>query len=242
MKNIVRMCMAMMLVLAMVVPTFAAEFVKSIEVKPTPIIINAEIVDEDGNVILELEEGDIIITPLADIDDADIPQEAKDLLKEVYEDLMDGTVTLDEVEGLLEQLKEFLGEEATIDDITIRDLFDVTIINPEALGLMEDGYMLKVTFDLGVDQDEFLAVMAYGEKWDLVYDVQVNADGTVTVIFNHISPIAFLTAGQNMFADGEDIPATGDTTNVALYAGMGVVALGALAGLIVMRRRQGETE
>ena len=83
MKNIVRICMTMMMVLALAVPAFATDFVKSIEIKPNPEIVIAVIIDEDGNVVMELEEGDIIITPLAEIDDADIPQEAKDLLKEV---------------------------------------------------------------------------------------------------------------------------------------------------------------
>lgn len=240
MKNIVRVCAALMMVVAMAVPSFAADFVPSIEVKPIPEVIVAVIIDDDGNVVMELETGDIIITPLVDIDDANIPQEAKDLLKEVYEDLMDGTVTVDDVEGLLEQLKEALGEEASGDDVTIRDLFDITIINQDALDLMEDGYKLKVTFDLGLEQDEFLAVMAYAENWNLAYDVQINPDGTVTVILEHTGPIAFLTAGQDMYADGENIPATGDTTQVGLWAAFGALAAAAL--VVLVRRRQSEVE
>ena len=64
----------------------------------------------------------------------------------------------------------------------------------------------------------------------------------MTVVLDGPGPVAFLTAGQNMFADGEDIPATGDTTNVALWAGLGVMSMAALAGLIVLRRRQEDAE
>ena len=242
MKNLVRICMAMLLVLSLVVPTFATEFVKSIEEKPEPIVVIAEIVDEDGNVIMELGDGDIIITPLAEIDDADIPEEAKELLKEIYEGLMDETIDLDDVEGLLEKLQEYLGEEAGTDDITIRDLFDVTIINEDALKLIEEGYKVRIVFDLGLEGDEFLAVLEYLEQLELAYDVEVNADGTVTVILNGPGPVVFLTAGQHMFADGENIPATGDTTNIMLWAGLGVTAMATLAALLVLRRRQSETE
>lgn len=248
MKNIVKICIVFAMILVMAAPTFAAEFVPSIGEKPSPDLEimgedekgpwYGEIVDEDGKVVLKLYEGEIIVTPIADIDDADIPQAAKDLLKEVYADLMDGTTSLEDVEGLIEKLQEALGDEAVAGDITIRDLFDVTVTNPKALGLLEDGYKLKVTFDVTMDADEFLGVIAFAEEWGLVYDYVINDDGTVTVILNQAGPVAFLSAARDMFADGDNIPPTGDTTNVALWAGVGLMAAGLL--VLLMRRRNSE--
>lgn len=245
MKNIVKICITLMMILVMAVPTFAADFVPSISEKPGLDLEimgedengpwYGEIIDKDGNVVMKLYEGDIIVTPIANIDEADIPQEAKDLLKKVYQDLLDGNASLADVEGLLEELQKALGDEAGIDDIVIKDLFDVTVINPEALELLADGYKLRLTFDLGLSMGEFLAVMDYAQKWNLVYDYVVNEDGTVTVILNQTGPVGFLTAAINQYVDGENIPETGDTTNVALWAGVGVLAAGLFA--LAMRRR-----
>lgn len=246
MRNIVKVCIAMMMVLAMAVPTFATDFVESINVKPSPdLVIMGEddkgpyyglIIDEDGNVVDKVYGGDITVTPLGGIDESELPEDVKQLVIDLYEDLTDGTATLEDVEGLLEKLKEALGEEAGLGDLTIRDLFYVDITDPELLELLENGHKLKITFDLGLDGDEFFQVLSYLDQWELAYNVQVNDDGTVTVILNQVGPIAFLTAAQDMFADGENIPATGDTTNILLWAGLGAGAAALL--VLLLKRRQ----
>lgn len=248
MRKFLSICITFMMVLALAAPAFATEFVPSISMKP-PLDLDimgeennepwyGEIVDENGEVIQKLYEDDIIVTPLAEIDDADIPQDAKELLKEVYEDLMDGTTSLEDVEGLMEKVKEALGEEAVADDLVIRDLFDVTVVDPDAIELLAEGNRLRVTFDTDFDPEDFLAVMTYDDGWKLAYDYVINEDGTVTVILEKDGPVAFLTTAREMYADGEDIPATGDTTNIALWAGAGVAAAALL--VLLMRRRRNE--
>lgn len=237
MRNIVKICITLLMILVMAVPTFAADFVPSIGEKPSPEFEKGEIVDGDGNKIEDLSDGDIIITPIGGVDDADIPQSAKDKLKESYDELLNGD--LGEIEGLIDKLKEALGDEADADDLTIRDLFDVTVTDPDILEILKDGGKLKVTFNVNIDSDEFLAVLVYVDgKWVLASNYIINADGTVTVFMDQPGPVAFLTAARDMYADGQNIPATGDAANVALWAGVGVVA----AALLLLKRRHQREE
>lgn len=225
-----------MMILVMTVPTFAADFVPSIGEKPSPEIEKGEIVDGDGNKIEDLFGGDIIITPIGGVDDADIPQDAKDKLEESYKELLNSG--LGAIEGLVDKLKDALGDEADADDLTIRDLFDVTVTDPDILEIIKDGGKLKVTFNVNMDADEFLAVLVYVDgEWVLASNYIINADGTVTVVLDQLGPVAFLTAARDMYADGQNIPSTGDATNVALWAGAGVAAA---ALLLLMRRHQRE--
>lgn len=237
MRNIVKICITLLMILVMAVPTFAADFVPSIGEKPSPEIEKGEIVDGDGNKVEDLSGGDIIITPIGGVDDADIPQSAKDKLKESYDKLLKGD--LGEIEGLIDKLKEALGDEADADDLTIRDLFDVTVTDPDILEIIKDGGKLKVTFNVNMDADEFLAVLVYVDgKWVLASNYIINADGTVTVFMDQPGPVAFLTAARDMYADGQNIPATGDAANLALWAGVGVIA----AALLLLKRRHQREE
>lgn len=237
MRNIVKICITLLMILVMAVPTFAADFVPSIGEKPSPEIEKGEIVDGDGNKVEDLSGGDIIITPIGGVDDADIPQSAKDKLKESYDELLNGD--LSDIEGLIDKLKEALGDEADADDLTIRDLFDVTVTDPDILEIIKDGGKLKVTFNVNMDADEFLAVLVYVDgKWVLASNYIINADGTVTVFMDQLGPVAFLTAARDMYADGQNIPATGDAANLTLWAGAGVVA----AALLLLKRRHQREE
>lgn len=119
----------------------------------------------------------------------DISQEARDLLLEVYDALVDGSMDLP-IEG----------------SFSVRDLLDVSF-KYEGCELLEDhfnkakilalpGITLSIDFDLGVDADEQLVVMTYvdvdGEmQWVEIESVTNNGDGTVTCVFEDICPVAF---------------------------------------------------
>jgi hypothetical protein len=119
----------------------------------------------------------------------DISQETRDLLIDVYNQLVDGTMTLPIEESF-----------------SVRDLVDVSFAY-EACELQEDhgnkakilalpGITLSIDFDLGVDADEELVAMTYvdvdGEmQWVEIESVTNNGDGTVTCVFEDICPVAF---------------------------------------------------
>ena len=119
----------------------------------------------------------------------DISQEARDLLLDVYKQLVDGTMNLP-IEG----------------SFSVRDLLDVSFKYDECEQLENHcnkgkilalpGVTLSVDFNLGVAADEELVVMTYvdvdGEmQWVEIESVTNNGDGTVTCVFEDICPVAF---------------------------------------------------
>ena len=195
-------------------------FVPSIPYKDGPDIEEGEMDGEDVGDCLE-------ITTITEAKEqtTDISQEARDLLLEVYEELENG-----EMELPLEE------------DYVVRELIDVswkesTCIEPEhghKEWLEEEDTTLTVTFDLGVGPDEEVIVLVYIDgEWVEAVSVINNGDGTVTVVFEDICPVAFCV--EKRYAP----PQTGDAAADKLYifaALLGAAVLG-LVGLVVWRKK-----
>ena len=276
MKKIIRVLLVVMLVMSMVTPAFAVEdFVGSIPGRPDTGLCQMGtdeegepyfgiVTDEKGNTTHYIYKGQIIATPYAKIDaSAVLPQSTKDLMHKVHGELEDGTVKLSDVPGLADRVKDKLGADVDVDStIVVYDLYDVAVINPEALGIGA-GSTLTIKFNLSIDTDRFLDVMAYnGTGWDLV--PYFSNDGqTVTVTFNHLCPVAFLvdvaddggdnegTVGGDEDQDkddegtGEDVdqPETGDDRNPLLWGGIcAAAALGVVLLVFLSKRDKEEAE
>lgn len=196
-------------------------FVPSIPYKDGPDIEEGEMDGEDV--------GDcLVITTITEAKEktTDITQEARDLLLEVYEEIKNGDMEL--------PLDE---------DYVVRELVDVswketTCVEPEhghKEWLEEEDTTLTVTFDLGVGPEEEVIVLVYiNGEWVEAVSVINNGDGTVTVVFEDICPVAFCV--EKRYAP----PQTGDETGNKLYffaALMGAAILG-LIGLLVWRKKQ----
>lgn len=196
-------------------------FVPSIPYKDGPDIEDTEMDGEDVGDCLE-------ITTVTEAREktTDISQESRDLLLEVYEELKDGEMEL--------PLDE---------DYVVRELIDVswkesTCIEPEhghKEWLEEEDTTLTVTFDLGVGPDEEVIVLVCIDgEWVEAVSVINNGDGTVTVVFADICPVAFCVEKRY------EPPKTGDEAGnqLYLYAGiLGAAALG-LVGLVIWRKKQ----
>ena len=144
----------------------------------------------DSETFLSIDDC-IVVTNVMQAEEkqTDISQETRDLLLDVYNQLVDGTMNLPIEESF-----------------SVRDLVDVSFAY-EACELQEDhgnkakilalpGITLSIDFDLGVDADEELVVMTYvdvdGEmQWVEIESVTNNGDGTVTCVFEDICPVAF---------------------------------------------------
>ena len=276
MKKIIRVLLVVMLVMSMVTPAFAAEdFVGSIPGRPDTGLgqmgtdengdpYYGVITDEHGNITHLLYPGQIIVTPYAKIDASTVlPQSTKDLMHKVHGELEDGTVKLSDVPGLADKVKDKLGADVDVDKtIVVYDLYDVTVINPEALGL-GTGSTLTITFNLSIGADRFLEVMAYnGSGWGLV--PFTNNGSTITVTLAGPGPVAFLvdvadeggdneggTVGGDEDQDkddegtGEDVdqPETGDDRNPLLWGGIcAAAALGVVLLVFLSKRDKEEAE
>lgn len=207
MKNVMRVLMVMILVLAMVTPSFAANtgFVGSIDEKPATGlmslgtdehgIIYGIIYGPDGKQVACLHEGDIIVTPLAKIDSMGdiLSQDTIKLMWKVYRDMQAGKTDLADIEDLQDRVWDELGKHMDANDLVVRELFDVTILNGEYLNLVQkDGYTLKIKFNLQLDVKAFLEVMSYVENhWELAESIENTGDGIV-VVLEHLCPVAFL--------------------------------------------------
>jgi len=204
MKKWISLLMILVLCTLMVCPVLAAgdDFTPSVSYKPAP-----DVEDKPGN---------LVITPIGDVDKStEIPDDAREQLKDLYEDLLNGDTDLP--------------DEAK--DKVIRDLIDVSEIG--------DGvdWPVELTFDLGIGPDEKIWAMVYVDgQWKMI-DVINNGDGTVTVILEEACPLAFLVDGENILVDA---PYTGDVENnhsLLWGAVMAVSLVGIILLALILRKR-----
>lgn len=230
MKRFISIVTVLLLCLSLAYPAYAAEeFVPSISYKDHPEVVPApgggpgEIIDEDGEVIDELDDDCIVITPVSEAEDSDeIPDEARETLLEVYDDLTDGDMELP---------YDLVDENIDPEDMVIRDLIDISLICDEHSEYLEEGNYLRITFDLGVDPDTDVIVMVYSDgQWYPAIDVINNGDGTVTVILDRVGVVAFSVAVR-------DSVQTGDNTNLLLWTVLLIASAAALVALVILRRK-----
>ncbi len=231
MKQLMRVLLVVMMIMAMTVSAFASPlgFVKSVSDKPVPYLLPLGkcpdhgvqsygwLLDENGNKVQCLHEGQIIVTPLYKFEEGDyhkaLTKEVVDLIFQVYEELISDDEVLADVHGLVERIKAELGKHADEDHLSIYELFDVTIIDANGkVFQVPDGYSLMVKFNLQFAMDEFLEVMSYADDhWQLAELVANEGDG-VLVRFSHLCPVAFLVESDDAPAgdDDADKPESGD--------------------------------
>lgn len=225
MRRMVCMIMALLLCCGMVFPVFAAEgFVPSISYKEHPDVEgNPKLVDEDGETIEVLKDGCLVITPVSQAKTSTkIPEESRQTLLDVYEQLSDGTMKL--------PYKD--------DDMVIRDLVDASLIcsNGHKEELAKEGVYIEITFDLGVGSKTDVVVMTYMDgQWAPIHSVTNNGDGTVTCVFEDICPVAFSVAESTY----DEIPKTGDQVRaMILWVVLLVVSAVAIVVLVILRKKK----
>lgn len=224
MRKLMCLLCVLFLGLTLVCPVLAATdtFVPSISYKNGPDVESAVM---DG----ENVTGCVVVSSIKDAKEksTDITQEDRDLLLDVYQKLSNGSMKL-----------------PLTGDYVIRELVDVSYENAGCVNpphghkeeLEKDGTTITITFDLGVHKSTEVAVLSYVDgAWVAAKSVKNNGNGTVTVVFEDICPVAFC-----IDADAEDVPAkTGDAVgqNLGLWIGLMAVSLMGIVALVVLRRR-----
>ena len=194
MKRVVTCICILAMLLSLCVPAFA-DFTPSVSNKPAPEIVPTPgeggkpaigiIRDENNKIIGYVYEDCIVITPVSKVDESkDIPEDAKQLLKDIYNKLTSGEMTL-----------------------PYQD------VNPN----LNPGNMTYVN-----------------GKWVPAVSTVNNGDGTVTVVFEDICPIAFSVrtdaAGSEKTADISSMP----------WVLTGMFALIALVAITVVYNKSGK--
>lgn len=222
MKKLICLLVALVLCMSTVVPVLAqSDFVPSITYKGSLSADKAVMGDKDVTDCL-------VITSIKEAKDktTDITQEERDALLDVYKKLSEGQMELP-LEG----------------KYTIRDLVDVNFGYEDCRSdqshgdkkeqLKQDGVTLAVDFDMNMKKTEKLKVLTYVDsQWKLVENVTINADGTVTVVFEEICPVAFCVERGN-----ESNSQTGDEFSMGLWIGVLAVSVAAVAVLMANRRK-----
>lgn len=252
MKRLITLAAALLLALAVPVTALAANFTPSVEAKPAPELVRpnlgpdypnavAAIYDSNGNILAALEEGDIVITPLAEADSAPL-EEIAEMLKNAHQEILSAG-DLAELCAALDARAAAIDPSCTAEDFVVRDLFDVTLTGT-AKEMLKNGAYLELIFDIDLEAEELPPVVIYkcpGDQWSALEQQQVlnNGNGTVTVRFNKLCPVAFLTLSDNIIVQDPDktSPETG-------YAGLGGgaaavgVCVAAAAGVILFLRKK----
>jgi hypothetical protein len=251
MKKIFAIVTAVLILCSLTVPAMAAEaseasFTPSITYKPQPEIVPVEdedgnehiglVKDGDGNVVGYLDEGCLIVTPIAHVwdEEKDVPADVEKLLTFVYNGLSSGEMEL--------PYNLFTSVVLNPEDMVIRDLFDARWGCEEHPDMIApEGVVIELTFDLGVAPDTQIFVMTYDEatgKWEPIVSTVNNGDGTVTCVFEHLCAIAF---SMPLAAPQAAAPAAAAATsggNGALWLILLGIAAVAVVAVLVLKNKK----
>ena len=240
MRKVISMITVFVLCFTLAVPAFASSvgFVPSITAKPAPELVVGgenltldgtgaddivdmpviEVKNENQEVVYEAPVVDLVVTAVSQVqaDDSSlvISEEAAEILKEAYEQLNDEDFRLAEkIPEQIEQLKDMGLDEENVNAAVVTALFDVTVLTEELeTYLAEEGHTVDLTFKADVPAGHTVVVMVYKEsKWQLIENVAVNGDGTITCTFAHFCPVAILTVPMAVEAAEETVAAEAAT-------------------------------
>lgn len=252
-KKIFTMFLAIVLTVTMSIPAMAAEFTPSVEGKPAPDVVTqtdsngnecaAIIYDANGNEVTGVPSGDLIITPVS-AEDAP-SSEIKEKLMDAYEQLQ-SVSSLTELSPDLETVIKEVSTSLTVDDLVVRDMFDVSVTGTYADYLSQEGNSITIKFNLSADANSLAAVLhnISDSMWETVPNDRItrNGDRTADVVFYELSPIAFLfDAGKlNIDPNAPDSPQTGEPEShtIPWIAGSAIVVAIAAYGLFRKRSSQ----
>lgn len=218
MKKLIAILVAVTVCCAMVLPAAAEEFVPSISYKDYPEVLEEPVIKDDAQ--QEIEGVELVITPVSDA--LNTPENERehyeDHLVDVYEALESGEMKLPEPES---------------DDkvYVIRDLIDISVLDDE--GKDVDVATVEVVFDLGLDDGQKVVVMVYdGSEWKVVDGVTYNNDGSVTIVFDTLGPVAFCVEKDGSSTTGDKM-----ASELGIWIGLMAVSACAIVVLIATRRR-----
>ena len=248
MKKFAMFLSVLLIAVTLAAPVSAAvNFNPSVEQKPAPTVdtvtdangneVSAIIRDQDGNEVhgVSIDSGELIVTPISQASQA--AQAISEMLTNAYEQIQQANTIADLVPTIGDFLQT-IGSAAQVADLVVRDVFDVSLTGTAAEYLAQEGNNITLRFDVGVAPSATLIVLHNyeGSNWEIIPDDRVvqNADGTVDVTFDSLSPIAFVVdstetdTSASTDADAPTSPQTGDSS-LPPVAGAGLIALGCVA-------------
>ena len=248
MKRILAITLSIVMLFTLTLSVSAAQFVPSITNKGAPDLIVIDkvngkdvvgfITNADGDKLSTEYLDCLIISSITDaLNGKELPEGVKEQLLKVYDEFLNGAEISDVCPDLADIVKEKWDKDKTPDDLVIKDLFDITDTCDDISKHLNGDGILELTFNVGIAGGSFITAMVYVDgKWVPVRDCINNGDGTVTVKFDKICPVAFLVPGSGQNMDTVS-PITADTSSALIWSGVMVASLAAIVALVIYRRK-----
>ena len=239
MKKAISIILSLVMVLSLGVVAFAAEddFRPSVDSKDHPVVVpqdyngvsfDALILDENNEVIEGIHivtektpDGEIIVTAYSEKEIADERVNVV-YFQTSYEEILDARS--------LKELNELIPV-----GMIVRDFFDITLVGAFK-DIFNEGKKLQIKFDIAAELKEKLMVLTRCSDesgWEFVESVTINPDGTVTVIFDKLCPVIFLTEDTGTVQS----PATSDFASTALWSLAIIFGIGSVCMVLASKKR-----
>lgn len=190
-KTITSIC-AVLTAAMLVLPVSAAKYTPSVTQKgaPTAAAFNPSVQQKDAPTV---EQTGVRVTALVDLSKA--PKEVQETVEEAYKVIAEAESLEEAVPTLADVLKE-MDTDLTAEDLVVRDLFYLEL-EKELEETLEKEKEVAISFEVeGMEKEDFLMVMVFVDgEWVIVdaENVEMSEDEAVTVTFEAVGPIAFVT-------------------------------------------------
>lgn len=229
MKKVLVLCLTVALIATMSVSAFANSiFVKSPSTNQAPVI--EEVIKDSEDCTAE-----VVVTPFSDRDK--LPEEKKEVLENLYEAIVNITKPDEEIVNevvvqVKNEVKEIIkqvSEDKKIKEevIAVSDIFNVS-----HHGCVDhdhhDGFTVRLKAET---LKNFISLLHFENgKWEVVKDVTINKNGTITFKGEMEGSYAVLVDSSKLPSD------TGDNSNIALWAM--ILSASALAIVLVALKKK----
>ena len=190
-KTITSIC-AVLTAAMLVLPVSAAKYTPSVTQKgaPTAAAFTPSVQQKGAPTV---EQTGVRVTALVDLSKA--PKEVQETVEEAYKIIAEAESLEEAVPTLADVLKE-MDTDLTAEDLVVRDLFYLEL-EKELEETLEKEKEVAISFEVeGMEKDDFLMVMVFVDgEWVIVdaENVESSEDEEVTVTFEAVGPIAFVT-------------------------------------------------
>lgn len=158
---------------------------------PTVTLNNAEksyYTDADGNKVA-LTANDVVMTSNANYQNLS----AEDV--QTYLDALD-KLDADYQTKMIDYIQNSLGD-PSVTGVVVKEIFDVNLSDDIAEQAFANGGKLALTFEGTYQADDAVVITVYNKEtgeWDIIpeEDLTINDDGSLTVLFSHLCPVAFV--------------------------------------------------
>lgn len=243
--------MLAVLALTMSIPAMAANFTPSVEGKEAPEVVPvlgesgnevaAVIYDNQGAVVSEIPHGEIIVTSVSQAASAE--ETIASMLDAAYSQI-NSVTSLDKLTDELVPALQNLSDEVAVEDLVVRDLFDVTLTGDYSTHLDTEGNYVVIRFALNLKPDTLLLVLHNysGDQWEVISNEHVirHENGDVSVTFHNLSPVAFVVDGAQITIGPDDptSPQTGEAQSGLIIAGTLLFGSAAVVCFVLSSRKK----